>query len=71
MTDGSCPSCAREVTLIGGYCGHCTSMIASAVDDALESEDVVDAGVVDVSEHEDGYLHVRLDVDEGGDNVGE
>lgn len=46
-------------------------MIASAVDDALESEDVVDAGVVDVSEHEDGYLHVRLDVDEGGDNVGE
>lgn len=64
MTDGACPGCDREVTLIGGYCGHCTSEIARAITTALADLDVVDAEIEDVGMQTDGYLHVRLAVDE-------
>lgn len=64
----TCPGCEREeVTLIGGYCGHCSSTIAGAVDDALDELDVLDGTVVDVSAWKDGYLHIRVDVDGGAD----
>lgn len=62
----TCPGCSREVTLIGGLCGHCSSKISRGVSDAIEDLDF-DAEVVDVSEHEDGYYHVRFDL--GGESA--
>lgn len=57
----SCPSCSRAgVTPIGGFCGHCSTEISGAVNDALD--DIYGIGdVVDVFEHSDGYVHVCLE----------
>lgn len=61
----TCPACRRDVTLIGGLCGHCERAVASAIGDALE--DVEFTGeVVDVFKHRDGTFHVRLE--EGEDS---
>lgn len=59
----TCPGCSRDVTLIGGLCGHCDSKISRAVKDAIDELDF-DGEIVDVSLHKDGYYHVRID---GGD----
>lgn len=61
----TCPGCSRDVTLVGGLCGHCSSTIASALAEGFEDLDF-DADVVDVYEHEDGHYHVRFDIDEDG-----
>ena len=60
----TCLACTREVTLIGGLCGHCESAVASAVNDALEDVEFT-GDVVDIFRHRDGYFHVR--VEEGGE----
>lgn len=59
----TCPGCDREgVALVGGYCGMCSSEISGAVSDALEDVDAIDDHeIVDVSDWDDGYLHVRVD----------
>ena len=62
----TCPGCSREVTLIGGLCGHCSSKLSRGVTEAIEDLDF-EAEVVDVSEHEDGYHHVRFDL--GGESA--
>jgi len=61
----TCPGCSRDVTLIGGLCGHCESTVSRGLADALDELDF-DAEIVDVYEHEDGYFHARFDVDEEG-----
>lgn len=55
----TCPGCSRDVTLIGGLCGHCESTVASAVSDAIDDLDL-DGEVVDVYRDEDGYFHARF-----------
>lgn len=46
----TCPGCERDVTLLGGFCGHCGSKISRAVNEAIEGLDVLDGSVVDVFE---------------------
>lgn len=61
----TCRGCGRDVTLLGRYCGHCGSAINRAVNDALDDIDVLDGHVYDLFTHrEDGYLHIRIDVQE-------
>lgn len=36
----TCPRCEREVTLIGGICGHCSSEIAASVKEGFEDIEV-------------------------------
>lgn len=64
----TCPGCEREgVALVGGYCGHCSSEIGASVSLALSDIGFLDAEVVDVFKHDDGYLHVRID--DGGEGA--
>ena len=63
----TCLGCALEgVALVDGhFCGVCTGNIASAIDEALYEElPAVDASVHDVGVGGDGFLHVRLELDE-------
>lgn len=62
----TCPGCEREnVALIGGYCGMCTSWISAAVQTSLDDLSILEGAVHDVSMAKDGYLHIRVDVDDG------
>ena len=62
----TCPGCSREVTLIGGLCGRCSSRISRGVSEAIEDLDF-QVEIVDVSEHEDSYYHARFDL--GGESA--
>lgn len=64
----TCPGCSRErVTLIGGFCGHCSNDLSRAINDALDGVDLdVVLEVYDVSKHKDGFVHAMLyDAEEG------
>lgn len=57
----TCPGCGRQVTLVGGICGHCSTDIAVAVGDALDSLSLdVELDVRAVDKYQDGDIHVRL-----------
>jgi len=60
----TCPGCSRDVTLIGGLCGHCSSTLASALADGFEDLDF-DAEVVDVAKHQGNHYYVRFDIGDG------
>lgn len=57
----TCEGCGRDVELLGSYCGHCTTEVARAVNEAVDGIDVDVGRVHDVFGHTDGYLHVRLE----------
>lgn len=69
MIDG-CMGCDRTgVALLGSFCGHCDTSISRAVNDSIESLDIVDGRVHDVFVHrDDGRLTVRIDLEEGRDD---
>jgi hypothetical protein len=60
-----CLGCSRDVTLIGGLCGHFESGISSGVSEAIDELDF-DAEVVDVEPDVEVPVLVLEDVDEEG-----